>query len=391
VVLDEDVGDLQIAVDEYGPPRPQRPASDPPIALHHLGGERGVREQPLALPLELRLDLLQRPPGPRRERRLVEPTEGASCRGPRRGRCLRRGAEHAQGRAGYRREGERRRLVPQHLGSRDRGELHRPDLPRGAPGIPVDLQEHPAHAQGRPLAVRDDHLDLVHAAILPARRRDVAGFRGGPTRRVTRAPGYETVPSTKFGMPNSELQQRRRGVLVKHGGRVGTRAAAMAAALVMLLAGCGGAGDQDARDVPVVLTTFTVLQDVAQNVAGEHLRVESITKPGAEIHGYEPTPGDVAKASEADLILDNGLHLEAWFGQFVETADVPHAVVSDGVEALDIAGDAGTPNPHAWMSPEAAQVYVDNMVTAVSELDPEHAEDFAANAEEYSRQLQQIH
>ena len=159
----------------------------------------------------------------------------------------------------------------------------------------------------------------------------------------------------------------------------------------MLLAGCGSAGGRDEGDRPVVLTTFTVLQDIAQNVAWEHLRVESITKPGAEIHGYEPTPGDVAKASEADLILDNGLYLEAWFGQFVETADVPHAVVSDGVEALDIAGDAGTPNPHAWMSPEAAQVYVDNMVTAFSELDPEHAEDFAANAEGYSRQLQQIH
>ena len=159
----------------------------------------------------------------------------------------------------------------------------------------------------------------------------------------------------------------------------------------MLLAGCGSAGGRDEGDRPVVLTTFTVLQDIAQNVAGEHLRVESITKPGAEIHGYEPTPGDVAKASGADLILDNGLYLEAWFGQFVETADVPHAVVSDGVEALDIAGDAGTPNPHAWMSPEAAQVYVDNMVTAFSELDPEHAEDFAANAEGYSRQLQQIH
>lgn len=170
-----------------------------------------------------------------------------------------------------------------------------------------------------------------------------------------------------------------------------TRAAATAAALVMLLAGCGSAGGQDEGDRPVVLTTFTVLQDIAQNVAGEHLRVESITKPGAEIHGYEPTPGDVAQASEADLILDNGLHLEAWFDQFVESADVPHAVVSEGVEALDIADDAGTPNPHAWMSPEAAQVYVDNMVTAFSELDPEHAEDFTANAEEYSRQLQEIH
>jgi manganese transport system substrate-binding protein len=168
----------------------------------------------------------------------------------------------------------------------------------------------------------------------------------------------------------------------------------MATALVLLLTGCGasGAGSDAGDDRPVVLTTFTVLQDIAQNVAGEHLRVESITKPGAEIHGYEPTPGDVAKASEADLILDNGLHLEAWFAQFVESADVPHAVVSEGVEVLDIAGDAGagTPNPHAWMSPAAAQVYVENMVTAFSELDPEHAADFAANGEAYTRQLQEI-
>ena len=167
----------------------------------------------------------------------------------------------------------------------------------------------------------------------------------------------------------------------------------MVATLMLLLAGCGpsGAGSAAGGGRPVVLTTFTVLQDIAQNVAGDHLRVESITKPGAEIHGYEPTPGDVAKASEADLILDNGLHLEAWFAQFVETADVPHAVVSDGVEALDIAGSPGTPNPHAWMSPEAAQVYVENMVTAFSELDPEHSEDYERNGEAYSRQLQQIH
>jgi manganese transport system substrate-binding protein len=104
----------------------------------------------------------------------------------------------------------------------------------------------------------------------------------------------------------------------------------------LLLAGCNGpnAAEDDAR--PVVLTTFTVLADIAQNVAGDHLRVESITKPGAEIHGYEPTPGDIRKAADADLILDNGLNLEVWFAQFVETVDVPHVVVSDGVDAIDI-------------------------------------------------------
>ncbi|MGP9694840.1 metal ABC transporter substrate-binding protein [Brachybacterium sp. AOP25-B2-12] len=161
---------------------------------------------------------------------------------------------------------------------------------------------------------------------------------------------------------------------------------------VLVLAGCGGVSPGTSKDRPVVLTTFTVLQDMAQNVAGDHLTVRSITKPGAEIHGYEPTPGDVAKASEADLILDNGLNLELWFSQFVESADVPHVVVSEGIEPMDITGDAyaGKPNPHAWMSPTNAQVYVDNMVTAFSDLDPDHAADYAARGAAYKAQLQGV-
>ena len=151
-------------------------------------------------------------------------------------------------------------------------------------------------------------------------------------------------------------------------------------------AGAGGAG------APVVLTTFTVLEDIAENVAGDHLRVESITKVGAEIHGYEPTPGDIRKASEADLILDNGMNLEAWFGRFVEGLDVPHVVVSDGVKTIDIAEDAyaGLPNPHAWMSPVNVQIYVDNMVEAFSELDPANASDYEANGDAYKAELQAV-
>ncbi|MGW1347376.1 metal ABC transporter substrate-binding protein [Kribbella sp. NPDC002412] len=143
---------------------------------------------------------------------------------------------------------------------------------------------------------------------------------------------------------------------------------------------------------PVVLTTFTVLADVARNVAGDHLRVESITKVGAEIHGYEPTPGDIRKASDADLILDNGLNLELWFQQFVESVDVPHKVVSDRVAPMDITEDsyAGKPNPHAWMSPKNVQVYVDNMVTAFSELDPPNASAYAANGTKYKAELQKV-
>lgn len=168
---------------------------------------------------------------------------------------------------------------------------------------------------------------------------------------------------------------------------------------VALLAGCGTAvgggadGDGSNGDRPVVLTTFTVLADIAQNVAGEHLEVRSITKAGAEIHGYEPTPRDIAAASDADLILDNGLGLEAWFSRFVDTADAPHAVVSEGIETIDITGDAyaGKPNPHAWMSPLNVQTYVANIVAAFSELDPGNADAYAANGEAYAAELQTIH
>ena len=167
--------------------------------------------------------------------------------------------------------------------------------------------------------------------------------------------------------------------------------AAVVGALV--LAGCGIASSGAQKDRPLVLTTFTVLADIAQNVAGDHLEVASLTKAGAEIDGYEPTPRDIATASEADLVLDNGLCLEAWFAQFVDSVDVPHVVVSEGVEVMDITGDvdAGKPNPHAWMSPLNVQVYVENMVEAFSQLDPEHAEDYAAQGAEYTAQLQEVH
>ncbi|MDH3009275.1 MULTISPECIES: metal ABC transporter substrate-binding protein [Gordonia] len=145
-------------------------------------------------------------------------------------------------------------------------------------------------------------------------------------------------------------------------------------------------------DEKVVLTTFTVLADIASNVAGDRLRVESITKPGAEIHGYEPTPGDVRRTATASLVVDNGLNLEAWFGQFVDGLDVEHVVASDGIDPINIASDAyaGKPNPHAWMSPVNVGIYVDNLVDAFTDLDPEGAEIFAANGAAYKRQLQQV-
>ncbi|MBD2655538.1 metal ABC transporter substrate-binding protein [Synechocystis sp. FACHB-383] len=142
-----------------------------------------------------------------------------------------------------------------------------------------------------------------------------------------------------------------------------------------------------------VLTTFTVLADMAQNVAGDKLVVESITRIGAEIHGYEPTPSDIVKAQDADLILYNGMNLERWFEQFLgNVKDVPSVVLTEGIEPIPIAEGPYTdkPNPHAWMSPRNALVYVENIRQAFVELDPDNAEYYNANAAAYSEQLKAI-
>lgn len=175
------------------------------------------------------------------------------------------------------------------------------------------------------------------------------------------------------------------------------RLLARASALLFLIVlgacsaeGGGDAGSRGADEKMVAVTTFTVIADIARNVAGDAAVVESITKPNAEIHNYQPTPGDLIKAQKADLILWNGLNLELWFEKFFSNlSDVPSAVVSEGVEPMGIAEGpyTGKPNPHAWMSPEAALIYVENIRKAFAEHDPENAETYAKNAAAYSEKI----
>lgn len=145
-----------------------------------------------------------------------------------------------------------------------------------------------------------------------------------------------------------------------------------------------------AQDKFKVVTTFTVIADMARNVAGDAALVESITKPGAEIHNYQPTPGDILRAQDAGLILWNGLGLERWFERFFQNLrEVPGVVVSAGVEPIGIGEGpyAGKPNPHAWMSADAALAYVDNIRDALAEHDPENADVYRANAEAYKQRI----
>ncbi|MGL3606977.1 metal ABC transporter substrate-binding protein [Rhizobium sp. G187] len=156
-------------------------------------------------------------------------------------------------------------------------------------------------------------------------------------------------------------------------------------ALALLLPGAALADEK-----PKIVTTFTVIADIARNVAGDAATVESITKPGAEIHGYQPTPRDILKARDADLVLWNGLNLEVWFEKFLANlGDVPNVTVSDGVEPIDISGGdyEGKPNPHAWMSPENALIYVDNIRKALIEIDPANIAVYEANARTYTLKI----
>ncbi len=153
---------------------------------------------------------------------------------------------------------------------------------------------------------------------------------------------------------------------------------------------CAVSGAALAAEKFKAVTTFTVIADIARNVAGDAATVESITKPGAEIHEYQPTPGDLIKAQDAKLILWNGLGLELWFEKFFSRLkDVPSAVASDGVVPMDINEGpySGKPNPHAWMSPTSALIYVDNIRDAFVQYDPENAETYKANAENYKAQI----
>jgi len=182
--------------------------------------------------------------------------------------------------------------------------------------------------------------------------------------------------SPKCNKETDMLDRVRRSVLA------GMMGAAFAAAVA--------AAPAAAQEKFKAVTTFTVIADMAQNVAGDTAIVESITKPGAEIHEYQPTPGDIQRAQGAQLIFSNGLNLELWFQKFYQNLkDVPDVVVSEGVEPMGIAEGPyeGKPNPHAWMSPTSAIIYVDNIRDAFVKYDPANADAYKANAEAYKDKI----
>ncbi len=169
--------------------------------------------------------------------------------------------------------------------------------------------------------------------------------------------------------------------------------AAGALVLAMAVGARAGADEAEGAKPFRVVTTFTVIQDIAQNVAGTAATVESITKPGAEIHDYQPTPLDIVKAQSADLVIWNGMNLEQWFEKFFQNVkSVPSILATEGIVPMGIKEGpyTGKPNPHAWMSPSNALIYVENIRSALAKHDPANAEAYANNAAAYAAQIKAL-
>ena len=159
-----------------------------------------------------------------------------------------------------------------------------------------------------------------------------------------------------------------------------------------VLSGCRVSNVSKDNNKKVLLTSFTILEDIVRNIAGEEFRVESITKPGMEVHGYKTTPSDLIRGSEAVLFVENGFGLELWSEKFTSNLNVRRLSISDYINPIFIEEDAykGKPNPHAWISPVRGKLYVDIIVNALKDLDPANSSKFEKNGIIFKSKINKI-
>jgi ABC-type Zn uptake system ZnuABC Zn-binding protein ZnuA len=160
----------------------------------------------------------------------------------------------------------------------------------------------------------------------------------------------------------------------------GLAATALAACSARAVSGEPAAG------VLKVLAAETFLADIAQNVAGDRLVIESLLPPGVDPHAFQPTPQDAIKIAQAQVLIINGLGYEAWLEKSLE-ASGGEAVIVEASAGLETASEG---DPHLWMSPRNTMRYVENIREALVEADPAGASYYAENAEGYIAKLQDL-
>ncbi len=168
-------------------------------------------------------------------------------------------------------------------------------------------------------------------------------------------------------------------------------------ALAVVLAGTCSTLRADEGRGRVVACSTTQVADFARQVVGDRWEVRCILAPGQDPHLYRIRPADARTVADADLCLENGLHLEGkdWMKTLAHEAGKPVVRCTDGIEPLLLKvpeePDRTINDPHAWFTPANATVYVKNILAAVSQIDPEHKEEYEQRAELYLAQLRDLH
>ena len=143
-----------------------------------------------------------------------------------------------------------------------------------------------------------------------------------------------------------------------------------------------------------IVASFTVIKDFVKNIGGDRVVVSSIVGPNGDPHSYTPTPSDVKRLSEADIVFVNGLHLDSWMGKLISSAGKGDSVVevTRGIKPRMVQEEHGVVcDPHAWHNPENALVYVKNITEALCLIDPEYADSYRKNSECYMLKILQMH
>src|SRR5687768_4995917 len=151
-------------------------------------------------------------------------------------------------------------------------------------------------------------------------------------------------------------------------------------------------GPASAQDKPVAVVTFSILADLTQRIAGDHAQVLTLVGPNGDAHVFEPGPRESAELARADVLIANGLGFEPWLQRLEDASGFKGKVLvaSDGVAPLAAEEEEGEAHedeghegidPHAFQDLGNAQIYVANIAKGLSEVAPDHAADFKANAD----------
>jgi zinc transport system substrate-binding protein len=180
--------------------------------------------------------------------------------------------------------------------------------------------------------------------------------------------------------------------------------------VLVFLTGCQSTDKEEQADTYnddrlTVVTTLFPQYDFARQIGGEYADVSLVLLPGMESHMYDPTPGDMIRISNADMFIYTGAEMEPWAQELAESVDMTQVCVVDASEAVtlmleededsDDHDDVGhqhthTYDPHIWLDMENAIQMVKTIEAAFVEIDPVHADDYHANAQDYIVQLQAL-